>query len=322
MPLGTLVCPCCCLRTSDQQAYNRIDEGLPEPQPEPEPKPPHVYDSDRPTLDVVAEREVLLHICSFLTAQDLGRVARVSRSFGGLPRLAAADTEASGGIALLSIVEEAARRWLLQCSEQERGWVPRRGEESRLGLMREVELLRCAAVFGRFHQNIVLSEGGARATMSKKNADFACSTAASKAVMRAGVHYAQFTVVQGHQYGDQMFFGVIRASWDVEEGVNAYSAGGHCFYYTANGEWCPGPFFRGSYYEGDWEGMQTAGLGDRIGVLLDLDQGSMVVFKNDERLGVMVASGLSGEFCWAAALRFEGTAARIEPTVLPDAPAQ
>ena len=37
-------------------------------------------------------------------------------------------------------------------------------------------------------------------------------------------------------------------------------------------------------------GMQTAKeQGDRIGILLDLDQGSMSVWKNGERLGVMQA---------------------------------
>ena len=39
--------------------------------------------------------------------------------------------------------------------------------------------------------------------------------------------------------------------------------------------------------------------GDRIGMLLDLDQGSMTVWKNDEKLGVIQVEGLSGEFCWA-----------------------
>ena len=45
--------------------------------------------------------------------------------------------------------------------------------------------------------------------------------------------------------------------------------------------------------------------GARVGMLLDLDQGSMTIYKNDERLGVM-ATGLSGEYCWAAELRAQG----------------
>ena len=55
------------------------------------------------------------------------------------------------------------------------------------------------------------------------------------------------------------------------------------------------------------------------GLLLDLDQGSMTVYKNDERLGVM-ATGLSGEYCWAVSLCMRGTGVRIEPAPAPDSP--
>ena len=70
---------------------------------------------------------------------------------------------------------------------------------------------------------------------------------------------------------------------------------GHCFYCTYNGHCYP--------RRRDWEGMQTVEEedGDGIGVLLDLDQGTMTVYKNDERLGVM-ATGLSGEYSWAVSL--------------------
>ena len=66
----------------------------------------------------------------------------------------------------------------------------------------------------------------------------------------------------------------------------------------------------------EWEGMQSARMGDRVGLLLDLDQGSMTVYKNGERLGVMV-SGLSGEYCWAVVLGEPGEWLRIAPAILP-----
>ena len=65
--------------------------------------------------------------------------------------------------------------------------------------------------------------------------------------------------------------------------------------------------------------MQSARKqGDRIGMLLDLDQGSMTVWKNDERLGVMLAEGLRGPLCWAASL-FLDDSARIESAAVPAA---
>jgi hypothetical protein len=65
--------------------------------------------------------------------------------------------------------------------------------------------------------------------------------------------------------------------------------------------------------------MQDAMEGDRIGMLLDLDQGSMTVYKNDERLGVM-ATGLSGEYSWAVAMWNRGNSARIEAAPAPASP--
>ena len=58
-----------------------------------------------------------------------------------------------------SIVEEAARRRIAVCTDQEQGWVPRHGRESWLGLMWEVEVLRRGAVFGRSHAGITLRAG-------------------------------------------------------------------------------------------------------------------------------------------------------------------
>jgi hypothetical protein len=131
--------------------------------------------------------------------------------------------------------------------------------------------------------------------------------------MRAGRHYAQFTVVRGISPVIFMFFvGVIRPDWDVEGGQNASDVDGHCFYGTYFGHRFPGAH--------DWEGMQTTEEdGARIGMLLDLDQGTMTVYKNDERLGVM-ATGLSGEYSWAVELNSQGTSACIEAAPAPASP--
>jgi hypothetical protein len=250
--------------------------------------------------------------CALHSAQDLLSLARACRRFA-IKCIAApaahrnATTAAAAQQAeIWSIAAEAARRWIADCTDQERGWVPRRGRENWLGLMWEVESLRRgAAVFGRSPEDITLSEGGSRATMGVNGA---INSAASKAVMRAGRHYLQFTAVKGRI----MLFGVIRPGWDVEGGEDAPWADGHCFYCTDNGLHYPGAR--------RWKGVQSAKEeGDRIGMLLDLDQGTMTVYKNDERLGVM-ATGLSGEYSWAVVHRVRPSAlnsARIESDAIP-----
>ena len=110
--------------------------------------------------------------------------------------------------------------------------------------------------------------------------------------------------------GKFLFFGVIRSGRDVEGGTtNVQFKCGHCSYGTNNGLRYPG--------QRDWMGKQGAEQGDRIGMLLDLDQGSMTVWKNDVKLGVMVAKGLRGNLCWAVTLGMAGDSARIESAPLP-----
>ena len=125
--------------------------------------------------------------------------------------------------------------------------------------------------------------------MATRNVGNGGRVASSTVVMRSGRHSALVTVVEG---GD-LYFGVIRPDWDVERGGQGVTqwrtaTAALCCYCTYNGRRYP-------TQPHDWETEQ----GDRIGMLLDLDQGSMTVWKNDEKLGVIQVEGLSGEFCWA-----------------------
>ena len=220
-----------------------------------------------------------------------------------------------------SIVDEAARLWIANCTEQERGWVPRCGRQSWLGLMWEVQALRRrGAVLSRSQQSITLSEGGSRAT-KEAVANLTTQWAASTAVMRAGRHFAHFTpgsrgVMLGVCARDMI--GTLTESDSICSWVD-----GCMDSMTAGQKFCLYNVFSGVCLEAtsgddllDWEGMQGAEEGDRIGLLLDLNQGSMTVYKNDERLGVM-ATGLSGEYCWTVSMYLPGSSVRIEPAALP-----
>lgn len=51
-----------------------------------------------------------------------------------------------------------------------------------------------------------------------------------------------------------------------------------------------------------WEGVEeTEESSFKIGMVLDLDKGTLDVYKNDRRLGTMM-SGLAGEYCWVVSL--------------------
>ncbi|EJK46790.1 hypothetical protein THAOC_34525 [Thalassiosira oceanica] len=53
--------------------------------------------------------------------------------------------------------------------------------------------------------------------------------------------------------------------------------------------------------EDSWEGMEGCESGDAAGMLLNLDEGTLTVYKNNRCLGVM-KDGLSGPYCWSASI--------------------
>ena len=243
--------------------------------------------------------DTLLNIARFLPAARDLLCLRLTNSRFAAKVIAAAPRCIVEGVAavapeMLCIADEAARLWLVGCSEQERGWVPRYHLDRWLCLMQEVGLLRVPLVFGRAHGSLTLHEGGAVAT--KDGAGGGWRSAASMVVMWSGRHFVHFTVLGGFAR-----FGVTRPGWGVEGGD--HDEDGHCFYSTGTGSRYPGA--------NNWGGRQdTKEPGDRIGILFDLVQGSMTVWKNDLRLGVMQAEGLSGPPCWAVSL-FEQGAPRV-----------
>jgi hypothetical protein len=101
-------------------------------------------------LTTTPDEAVLIIACALADPGDLLRLARACRRFAikciATPVAHRGRTEASGGttaaaaaaqqqLEMWPIAEEAARRWITGCTDRERGWVPRRGRESWMGLM-------------------------------------------------------------------------------------------------------------------------------------------------------------------------------------------
>ena len=65
----------------------------------------------------------------------------------------------------------------------------------------------------------------------------------------------------------------------------------------------------------EWEGMQGAGPGDTVGMLLDFDRGSLSVYLNGEMIGMPIAEGLTGELHWCTS--FFGVDLKVQMTAKP-----
>ena len=174
-----------------------------------------------------------------------------------------------------------------------------------------------ALIFTRAHGSLTSWENGdVERTFDNGPPWRAAVCSSEEAVMDGGgQHYAQFTVK--HQM-IAMHFGIVRPSYGVKNGKDPHNTAGCCFYDAIDGRrwWPDGDSDSESVADrsakGGWEGQAGANVGDRIGFLLDLDVGSLTVYKNDERLGLMVREGLRGPLCWAASLYNQNDRVRIE----------
>ena len=143
-------------------------------------------------------------------------------------------------------------------------------------------------------------------------------------VMKFGQHYCEWTIVkQGSK--ESPFLGIVRPTFDPtrgEAGIHTQSQD-HCFYASGTGNiWPLGvwPVPKLDVYSAS---DAKAASGDRVGLLLDLDQGSLAVFKNGQRVGDIVTHGLVGPFCWCADLGGTGVSVQLsESRVPPEQPSE
>ena len=147
-------------------------------------------------------------------------------------------------------------------------------------------------------------------------------TAFSNNVMKAGKHYAMFDAKKSSQRDVGVLVGLMRpgqadqnangipfhslffqhfSPYMGEEEISS-SKVQCCMYYSNSGKCCisnwrdPGDFY------GDWEGMERSSPEkESIGMLFDLDKGTLSVYRNGRKLGVM-KRGLIGPYCWVASM--------------------
>ncbi|KAL9186798.1 hypothetical protein ACHAXT_010518 [Thalassiosira profunda] len=233
-----------------------------------------------------------------------------------------------------SLVNEAARSAMEETQTvEERACLPLRDGESWMARYHELLLLRSPLTFDQMFGSIVATDES-RNQVRIASYGNPYQTALSSHIMRAGKHYASFT-----RTGSDIRVGVFRPTTGLDvEGLSSFDRPFPCgpLYapYSAlirdlNALWSDGdvnycavnlgfrryddddePIPR-SYWGGrgvqrdftsfDWQGQERFEKDDTVGLLLDLDEGTLAVYRNGRRLGVM-KSGLAGEYCWGASL--------------------
>ena len=263
--------------------------------------------------------DILVNISPYLECSDLVSLALTSRRLG-LKKLDNDDD------CDWSQMEEVARQLLYKSqTNDERAALPRYAGESWITLLHELELLRSPLIFDQLIGDRIAYVRGNRACFTSSNPEFnpeADATAlvtssttqtaiCSNHIMRSGKHFATFTLTgcEGLNYwwpgivrpiGRLDNFGLTQfAFWDHENINFEYLRGKRtdrwgegnvncCFYCTYAGMCAWGDWQSEHRNMVEWDGREGAGDVDcKIGMLLDLNQGTLTIYKDGRKLGVM-----------------------------------
>ena len=74
-----------------------------------------------------------------------------------------------------------------------------------------------------------------------------------------------------------------------------------CMYSSYSGNCLSSGWEEETFDREQWDGMEILSSPFKVGMLLDLDEGTLSVYVNGRKLGVM-KRGLEGQYCWVASM--------------------
>ena len=273
------------------------------------------------------DSSIVAHISSFLgTARGLLSLALTCKSFGWRRMMSTVN---------LSLVEEIARQAVCSsATDAELSCLPQYvdGVTTWLSILQKHEhLLLFDILLGAYIEH----QHGDLTTVYGAGEDdvyyFNSVAVSSGYVMRSGAHYAEFQITAAPGIGIVRPMPGLEDEWlasykndfcfinmsDLYPDFLAQRASGWdgsnvhvCQYNTNSGfmEWANWVEERSLSCR--WEGMERCMDGDTVGMPLNLDEGTLTVYKNNSRLGVM-KNGLSGPYCWYAQVEEDGDVVTI-----------
>ncbi|EJK70971.1 hypothetical protein THAOC_07628, partial [Thalassiosira oceanica] len=246
--------------------------------------------------------DVVFLLAALLDARDLCQVSLTCKTLGG---------KRANAVDGLSLVEEASRRLFECASDWERSCLPKYPDEGWIELFRHLMMLRSKLTFDQLVGSNI-KHGEERSIIRAAGQYHTSSALCSNQVMRSGRHFVLFT-------GDGNF-GVVRpvqinrSDFGEDELKSFYPVMGRFWEYLlgqrttrwtdSNVHFCCVSIIGNSFWC-DWTSsnppMRIGGLQSNapIGLLLDLDEGTLSMYQNGQRLATL-KDGLSGEYCWYA----------------------
>jgi len=262
--------------------------------------------------EVLFNTDTLSKIISYLPSLDLLNVALTSKRFG--------QSNINDGSSLIEKSTHIAIQDI--ATEEQLATLPYYNGENSLAIYHYLQFMRGPLTFDQLVGAAEYVGGDKSCAHHINDAQGTWGTAFSNCILRTGKHYVTFEV-RNSLYMCSVLAGVMRPGQADQEahlnplcggffehfsqrsGNEAYNNNNkvHCCMYTAhNGERCISDWTRtGLPMSETWDGSESMDSGDKIGMLLDLDEGTLSVYKNGQRLGVM-KSGLAGSYCWVVSI--------------------
>ena len=284
--------------------------------------------------------DIVIRFASFLCSKDLVNLASTCRRFGS-SRLH--DTRSS-------LMEDTAHQIMCNAKQEEKEALPKLADQSFIELYSELEKYRAPRIFnqliGRAISDPICYVNNNKSHLKLLGNKKKTNTAICKHVMRAGRHYATFTKEgegdlrigiirplknrdkKGLVSFDPMYPGyfpdLIHESTERWGSVTNHNGSsikvnycslmvgtrpGRCFWHDWN-------IMNTLMKCSQWNGSEGFDNGDEIGMLLDLNVGTLSIYKNGRKLGIL-KDGLAGEYCWVATMWTHGIGVRIKKGSLP-----
>ena len=265
--------------------------------------------------EVLFNSDTLSKVISYLPSVDLLNLAVTCKRFGS----ATTNDEQS-------LIEDCTRIAIHEiATEEELATLPYYNGENSLADYHYLESMRAPLTFDQLVGTVYVNSEDKSCVTNSGYAHF--ETAFSNNIMRAGKHYVTFETYRPSSQLLSILVGVMRPGransrasgiplakefyqhfsrrlGDGEQHDNDrndvdccfYKCNGHCF----SSVWEDRTYPNSNRSEDkNWSGMEGEDMdsGDDIGMLLDLDEGTLSVYKNGRKLGVM-KRGLAGPYCW------------------------
>jgi hypothetical protein len=281
----------------------------------------HQIEECKPYMEsVLFSRDSLFKIASYLPTYGLLNLALTCSQFGSRQISDAVDNTDC-----LSLMEETARRLVHDVARgEEMNALPCHDGYNWLSKYNYLRLLRAPLTFDQLVGKVEYLEGN-KSCVINRSGNW-CS-AISNSIMMAGKHYVSFEACDDAGSRPHFRVGIMRPG-EVKQSAR-YTPESPMFYdhftqhegseqYNNSVNCCMYCSYDGACFSHDWEslpGMMEWREEWRVyetsphqfGMLLDFDEGTLSVYNNGRRLGVMKGGlaalrGLAGHYCWVVAL--------------------